>query len=308
MRRERPHLRTGQALQASKGSQAGEDAVNPHPIEKWYIGKALARLQKFVLPTLFEAQQLGYWPKGMSRTIKAALNKQRVAEKLGRENEGRLRNFDRDDDNDRASGFRVMMALAYGQVESAPTVIELTKKLMRLCRDDEDRGLIAQAARWAQDFQPVAELIALLDATRVPPTIVMGTLSPSVVANLGKALEINFATIRYPEFKREWVWMDVPISGGKGKTQRVRVPVIEIIWPEGTRHCCSRFSFGSRAGNDQCQACGHAIKDPWNWVPLLADGPQGPMSLWVGRNCAGKLFGVKIDGKAQYKGRIEAAP
>jgi hypothetical protein len=39
---------------------------------------------------------------------------------------------------------------------------------------------------------------------------------------------------------------------------------------------------------------------PHNWVPLVAQMAAGPASLWVGRDCAKKLFGADASGEATY--------
>lgn len=300
-------------------------------IEKWYSGKSLHAITSIVFPALVEAEALGHWPQRarLSLKVKAALNKQNQAIKFANKHERRrvderyrgatgdypdpatLSGLLDDVRPDRSkhyftdrhtSGHAFVFAMQYGQFMDAPELARLAPTLEPFCTNDAERAALATAAQWAVDFTPIAELIALLDATRPKPTVIMGTLSPTVVKNLGDTLGISFASIRMPEMKSEYRWIDVPMKGGG--TKRVRIVWVEILWPEGTRHNCSRFSRGSRAGNNQCEACGHAIKDPWNWLPLLADGPQGPMSLWVGRDCARKLFGVKIDdGVAQYKGR-----
>jgi hypothetical protein len=83
--------------------------------------------------------------------------------------------------------------------------------------------------------------------------------------------------------------------------------VYEIIvdWPDGTLHNKSHFNYS--ANNQQCQACGHAIQNPFNWVPILAfNTTKVPHSLWVGRDCASKLFGCKVEGDAIYK--VAATP
>ena len=96
------------------------------------------------------------------------------------------------------------------------------------------------------------------------------------------------------------------------KGQKVSVYEVVIDWPDGTLHFRSKFL---RSENHElCQACGHAIKDPFNWVPILAYGTEPlehqligvpaksvPYSLWVGRDCAHKLFGCEAEGDAIYK-------
>ena len=94
------------------------------------------------------------------------------------------------------------------------------------------------------------------------------------------------------------------------KGKKCRVYEVVIDWPEGTQHNKSRFF---HSGNHmQCQACGHAIQHPFNWVPILAYGQKHdrvpvPYSLWVGRDCAGKLFGCEVEGDAIYKREGAAA-
>lgn len=281
----------------------------PHAIEKWYSGKALATIRSFVLPALAEAEAAGYWQPGVSRKVRAALNKPNVAIKFARAND---RNYStstsagllHDVGVDRAArdirytteGRRFVSAMRYGSFGEAPALVALGNTLEPYCVNDEERAALATARQWALDFAPVAELVARLDATRPVPTVVLGSLSPTVAANLGRSLGIAFETISVPTI--EWSWVEMEIKGA-----RVRVPVAKILWPEGTQHNRSRFAFGSRAGNHQCHACGHAIQRADNWIPLLARDAAGenPLSLWVGRDCAKRLFLVDVKGAAEYR-------
>jgi hypothetical protein len=61
----------------------------------------------------------------------------------------------------------------------------------------------------------------------------------------------------------------------------------------------------SAAGNEQCQACGHAIKSG-RFVPLVLDGKNGLCSLWVGRDCAERFFGCKVTGESNGQLKIDA--
>jgi hypothetical protein len=81
----------------------------------------------------------------------------------------------------------------------------------------------------------------------------------------------------------------------KGKT--VRLPVGRMLWPEGTTHRESRYAHGS----SNCHACGHQIRSPYNWVPLVAQTATGPVSLWVGRDCARNLFQAEVTGDGRYE-------
>jgi hypothetical protein len=273
-------------------------SVERFRIEKWFSGKGLDTLRTYVLPTLAEAAKLGYWPKGTSRKVKAALNKAKVAEKLGRENRGRLEALTNKEG--KRLGWDIEIALTYGQYERAHAVKAAAIELRSCVQIDVDQRLIEQAVQWARAFEPIAELVALLDRSRPAPTFVLGTLSPTVYANLSESLGVDFTSIRVPEIK--WEWVEYEHEGRK-----VRYKIGTILWPEGTRHHATRYGV-SDANNRQCEACGHAIRNAFNWVPIVAQGPQAPLSLWVGRDCASKLFGVKVDGDAQYRGRGEVTP
>lgn len=278
-----------------------------HPIEKWYTGKALDVIRNYVLPTLTQAEKDGFWPKGASRKVTAALNKQAVAAKFAKAND-RDRNRREtnlsgllDDVRDNREHYweskinpgQLLHSMMFGQVVHAPGLVELSQQLEALCVNDAERVAVKTAQQWVQDCTPIGELVHLLDSRRIPPTIVLGSLSPTVAKHIGHDLNVQFDTIALPPMKSKW--MEVTIKGVKTK-----ILVYTILWPEGTRHNRSRFAFGSRAGNDQCHACGHAIKDVYNWVPLMADGPDGKISLWVGRDCARKLFAVDIKGDGQF--------
>jgi len=66
-----------------------------------------------------------------------------------------------------------------------------------------------------------------------------------------------------------------------------------LLWPKNTVFDRGRFTQGH-----QCQSCGHAIHNPYNWVPLLIDSQKGiPHALWVGRDCSASVFGVKVTGE-----------
>jgi hypothetical protein len=80
--------------------------------------------------------------------------------------------------------------------------------------------------------------------------------------------------------------------------------VAELLWPEGTRFGASRFAEeGDRWPVGRCHSCGHAIRKSTNWVPLVATDDTGaPLALWVGKDCAQTLFGIKVTGPFDVKG------
>jgi hypothetical protein len=274
-------------------------------IEKWYSGKALGAIQSYVLPMLAQAEAEGCWPKGASRKVRAALNKQAVALKFANANDRRDRDHgtegllsDVSDDRrpgyySECRGWLLVHNMMFGQFARAREALVLADALKPHCVNDAERHALALARQWAQDFAPVAELVVLLDSRRPRPVLVCKTLSRTVLDNVGRAMDIDLDSIEAPKMEMEWVETLLPNG------QVVQMPRVKVLWPEGTRHDTSRFAYGV-AFNQQCHACGHAIKNPFNWVPLLAQTPQGPVSLWVGRDCAKNLFECEVSGEALY--------
>jgi len=260
----------------------------------WYSGKALDKIVTSVLPTLQEAEKLGYWPPKTSRSVCAALNKQSVAQRFARKHDPH--NHDANEfaaiKQGKQNGYYLGHAMMFGLFQMAPGNVELAEQL-RPGVTKEQEEVFSTALQWAQDFAPVAELVQLLNDTRPRPVYVMATLSPTVFRNVGLAMGLKLDTIRMPEIK--WTWITVMIKG-----KECRMSFGEILWPKGTKHGCSRYARGT-ADNRQCHSCGHAIKNAYNWVPLVAAAKGGPLSLWVGRDCAERLFGCKVDGDAIYK-------
>lgn len=294
--------------------------INLDNILKWYSGKPLTVIRDYVIPTLAQAAQDGFWPKGASRKVHAALNKQTVAKKFYRCHRDCIDNISTGNyqyDGDRAWG--IGHAFLFGQYSRANYVKGLVDKLLPALAEGRvklwipapgsphptiptvaAKGAVEKvldtAEQWAADFAPVAALVAQLDIARPKPNYVMGTISPTVLANLGGILGFQFDSIALPQVK--WEWVEREVNGKK-----YRICVGDIVWPEGTRHGASKFSISS-SGNHQCEACGHAIRNPWNWVPLVAKTADGPVSLWVGRDCAQNLFGCVLSGEGEYSDKI----
>lgn len=250
------------------------DAILP-----FYRNKFLAIIQHEILPILERAERDGFWGKGESRKVKAALNK-----------------TDRRETASAVAGAKIAYVerryacidVEHGRFEHAPKYLPHARTMTGLGRDANE------FLAWCEAFAPIAELVERLDKARPLPAYVFAEVSPTVFANVREAMGIDFSSVRQPDI----VWHKVEYAGVDGKPRVMHVA--EILWPEGTRHNVSRFSFGSKAGNDQCQACGHAIRTR-NWVPLVADTVDGPVSLWVGRDCARTFFGAAVTGEAEFK-------
>jgi hypothetical protein len=307
--------------------------MNFTAIRKWYTGKALGIVDSLVIPTLVQAAADGYWPAGASRRVKAALNKQSVAVKFAKAN-SRPGNHRRAEEapfeeglledvvEDRSAyyegehrGWELVHVMRFGCFQAAPEALGTCVKLRTATTCAAEKTALATAHQWALDFLPVACLVEALENARPRPTFVMGTLSPTVAKTLtGMGMTLRPETVAVP-----WVkWERVERVSPKG--QKYSIEIGTVIWPHdkcsahcgdcgnagkpsGTRHGKSRFVAGT-AHNSQCHACGHAIKDPFNWVPLyMLDEQNVAHSMWVGRDCARKIFGVVVTGDAEYKER-----
>lgn len=268
-------------------------------ILEWFSGKARDTIVNFTIPALVESEQLGYWKKGVARTVHATLNKQNIAAKWARKVEKDFGEYSFGSLHLRHDHplNEAQASLLFGSFKRAPRLLqELRTKLSAAKKKFScvEKPYAQDALRWAEAFAPVAELIELLDSRRPKAVVVMKTLSPTVAKTVGENIGLDVSTIQSPPMHGEWV--DFVFKG-----QKMRVYEIVIDWPEGTRHNTSRFHYSEN--NQQCQACGHAIQNPFNWVPILAyNADKVPHSLWVGRDCAGKLFGCEVDGDAIYKG------
>lgn len=262
---------------------------------EWFSGKSRDVIIALAIPALLESEALGYWKKGVARQVKASLNKQNVASRWARELEKKL------EVDYKHPLSRALSNMRFGSYLRAPDLLtaEALKKLHETSYTFAPKKGVTQNVneiieRWARANAEIAELVALLDARRPKPVIVMKTLSPTVAANIRAHIDLDVSTIQAPPMHGEWVEFEY-----KGKKHQVYEIVID--WPAGTQHNRSRFTKGH-----QCQACGHAIQNPYNWVPLLAyqqTEERAPCSLWVGRDCAEKLFGCEIEGDAIYKER-----
>lgn len=240
----------------------------------YYRNKHLTKIREVVIPTLKRCETEGRWGKGEARSIKAALNKTDY-----RNTDAAARGALLCDDL-ACRGFR-HIDVEHGRFERAPAHLENARTVA-------PHNEFAKAfLDWCEAFAPIAELCASLDAARPVPAYVFAEVSPTVHANVAETMGVDFSSVREPEIE----YVERQRDYGDGKPVTVVIAIIH--WPAGTRHMVSKFSPGSRAGNLQCEACGHAIKSN-NWVPLVADTTAGPVSLWVGRDCAGTMFGAKL--------------
>ncbi len=150
------------------------------------------------------------------------------------------------------------------------------------------KAAVDAAREWTTDWAPVIDAIRKLDATRPKPVFTSIGASPTVTKTLESlGIVSTIETLRLCPIK----WVEAEVKDKNGKSSFHWVAYLDF--PVGTKHNSSRHAHGNA-----CHACGHAIRNPYNWVPLLVNDASGQIhSLFVGRDCAETLFGVKVTGE-----------
>jgi hypothetical protein len=257
------------ALTELMAVEAALPARKPSQFEavlRWFSGSSLVKAKE-ALELVDASVEQGSWIPGASRKAWAAM-KPNVAKKTIKVDSGYKAS---------KADSAIHFAIAYG---SFGGVAGLTLQ-------DATRELNDDALEFYIDFQPLVDAMRKLDATRPVPTFTTMNASPTVSAELKRqgAVQVEVCPIRYEERSK---------TDEKGNVTYFMVAILE--WPEGTKHNTSRYAYGT-ATNNQCHACGHAIKRMFNWVPLVLTTEAGEKrSLWVGRDCAKTLFGVDMAG------------
>lgn len=251
----------------------------------WFKGKARERAAD-ALTAVRRSLAAGYWEPKASRSTWAAFNKANVAINLGRAHEGALDKLRGHSAPLGLRGFDVSMALCYPSARSIKAPINFDA--LHAQAPDDLKPVIESAREFCAAMRPLHEAMAQLDARRPPPVFTYLGVSPTVTAllqSLGLDAHADnikpapFETIQFQRVDGSWGWRQV------------------LKWPADTRHGQSRYQ-----EPHQCEACGHAIKNPFNWMPMLAhDGNGVPYSLWVGTDCAKNLFGIKVSGEWQQQ-------
>lgn len=271
--------------------------IDREAVLSWYTGKNLeVATQAFDL--LFLSADGDCWLPKASRIVRATLGRANVAHKAGhaadhKKLDQRLWQLGQRADYSTA-GQDVLTALCYGGA-----YIKRLEHLDFAALEKEARLPITKdALRLAQklyhDFVPVLALIAELDRRRPAPRFTDIGASPTITKTLEAAgVEADVPTLRICPIR----WEDFERTNPKtGEIEIIKLGV--LAFPEGTIHGASRFS----RSTGQCEVCGHRISNPYNWVPFIVDGMDTlPRSLWVGRDCAKTLFGVKVEGEMHIK-------
>lgn len=265
---------------------------------KWFTGKALENATA-ALALLAESEEQGFWIPAASRKVRAAMTKSNVARKLANANRNRLK-------TDYSSEASMEATKARWQIEHTLMFsgVRTLKQndlsaLIATTPDRETLALIETTLNFMRDLAPAFDAMHTLDDTRPKPVFTGIGVSRTITATLAEArLDLDVATIRVCPIK----WVKVECK--HPKTGAIYWDWVGYLdWPKTTRHDASRFS-GERGGskiNHQCHACGHAIRNGNNWVPILIDSKEGvPHSLWVGRDCAQRVFGIKMTGDLKF--------
>jgi hypothetical protein len=265
---------------------------------RWYTGKARDAVSA-LLPAFEESVREGEWVPGLARKWKAALNKATVAKKVSEQFKEYLGPLSTGKREYTGEGWEICHLLYFGKFQSAKLILDDVAELLPLLKSLKPEVRIHvekaldEATNFGEDFLEIAGHVEYLDSMRPKPVFTVIGLSPTVTKTLQECgLKLDPKTVRMPPI----VWEVVEELDYKGRPVRRRRGRIE--WPKGTVHYASRFAHG----NSQCHACGHLIKNPFNWVPILMDDASAPHSLWIGRDCAQKIFGIKAKGDIELEG------
>lgn len=255
------------------------DAINTDAVLAFFSGKARQNAAA-ALEALTASLRQGFWGKGVSRSVEAALGKSNVVQKQVRGLGGHI-GYALDDAR-YGHYLHSYLALRYGQF----------RKVLHIDATGLESDVVVDLYRpYAAAFRPVAEAFEALDAIRPQPVLTTLGASPTVTKTLN-GLDATKVEVCPMEFYR--------LQRLNPKTEKMEwYAVARLLWPAGIRHNTSRF-----CGEGQCQACGHAIRRQGNWVPLILTASDNtPKSLWVGKDCAETLFGVQLTGDLEIEGR-----
>lgn len=251
--------------------------LNRDIILAWFTGKGRERASA-ALDLLEASVAQGCWVSGASRKVRAALDKPSVATNAARKAIGI---------GYASPLWRIRHAMWFGNfIGIQAHDIAAARKANPDATIDAFLGL---ALAWQKDFAQVAQQVEMLDQRQPAPVFTSMGLSPTVTASLvDMGLAGRPETVRVCPHRIDW------IHGIDPKTNKPRMfALVILLWPKGTVFGASRYL--GTAHNTQCEACGHAIRTAR--VPLLIDDAKGvPHALWVGRDCARNIFGIKVTG------------
>lgn len=271
-------------------------AINTDAVLAWFTGKGRANAER-ALAILIAAVLRGFWNPGESRSTRAILNKANVAVLFVRKNMKAFEAFGCDKEARYSSGeplakngFNLEMAMLYGSYGYLASVDFAA--MAAGARNDLERIIASKGRAFAEAFGPVGTAMTQLDALRPPPVFTVVGISRTLTATVaslglptdGAALARDAVTV----CPMEWY----KVEGENFFRSR-------LVWPKGTIHNATVHA-GARGDSAHCHACGHAIRNAFNWVPLVVRSQGKVYGLWTGMDCAKSLFGIKMTGEARY--------
>lgn len=266
------------------------DSVRQQAIE-WFSGKERQNAEH-AFDLLADCESSAEWLPGASRRVEAALSKLNVARKLYTKYGKQLDAIGDYNTPREKRGWEVAFLLQYGNWKRGR---DIDFDAVRAGAPNvEVLRAVDLARKLVEDFAPLIPLMDALNDTRPAPVFTSVGASPTITKLLTSlGLLLNISTIRMPPI--EWRVVEKKYEDGR----RYFAKVGTLQWPPGTAHNTSRYSLGTEC-NSLCHACGHAIKNAFNWVPIIIDDDVGvPHSLWVGRDCAESLFGIRVKGDVE---------
>jgi len=252
-------------------------------ILSWFSGKARVAAAA-ALESIAASELANEWV-GQSRSIRAAMTKANIAKNLAKKFGKELDSIGDYTTPRSERGWEVAHSLRFQSFHE-----DINFDAIRKNAPEHLVPVIDSAEGYHKAFKPVFDLMSHLDSVRPRPVVTKIGASPTVnktlndmgIADSNGSFQVELCPI-------EWVLV-------KGKSTYYYVG--HMKWPENIKHGASRFQ-----GRCHCQACGHAIKNTSNFVPLvLSIENSRPMSLWVGRDCAKTLFGIDIKGDMDLAG------
>lgn len=260
---------------------------------RWYTGKGREKAAA-ALDLLAASEDAGAWIPGASRKVWSVLQKANRAINTGRAFRNTLDTIGTYETPANQRGHEISFVLQFGHFWGRKTDIDFAA-IRAACRDIPTAHAVDVCEEFITEFATITALMKRLDATRPKPVITYLGASPTVT-NLLKSLGLDgtvATTVRIAPYHFEKLEIEV-------KGVRTWTWIIVMDWPANTVHGASRYNHNG--AHAQCEACGHAIKVVDNWVPLLIDNAAGvPLSLFVGRDCAKTLFGIKVTGEFHMK-------
>lgn len=219
-----------------------------------------------------------YWVKGASRRVRASFP--------GKHNKicSSFYRADLFDAETSESIYRVDFFLSYGPFHMRGMTdedVQVYRDQLRAFISNEKPNvqakLLAQIdAKFSvvSTFRRLVEVVKYLDEKRPKPVYTVLGTSPTVNRHLDEIKTDYTVPATMPELKLE-------------ETDEGWVSYLE--WPEGIT-----FPRQSLVKTSCCQACNHAIRNGYNWVPVIVQSTdKRPMGLWVGSDCARTIFGIE---------------